>query len=262
MSSLRNVVKRRTYKERSQPKRREHLGLLEKHRDYAERARNYEGKQKRLKAMREKAAARNPEEFYFGMVHERTKGGVHKASTGQRPLPMRTARALKAQDHAYLQHKGGKEAKRADRLRGALHGLGERPPDSHTIFVQDEAQAEAFDPAAHFGTAPELADRTFNRPRTEMLARADVVVPRAVREALGDDDEELAKWAGRVARHKELAYEEYAQRSQRRDALAREAGRLAQERALFGKGAKKRRVVTVEDGTKKVVHKWKKERKR
>ena len=77
MSSLRNAVQRRPYRERAQPKARERLGLLEKHKDYVLRAKDYNTKQARIKSLREKAAARNPEEFYFGMVKARTKNGVH-----------------------------------------------------------------------------------------------------------------------------------------------------------------------------------------
>ena len=41
MSSLRNAVKRVTHKERSQPRARNHLGLLEKKKDYQRRAKDF-----------------------------------------------------------------------------------------------------------------------------------------------------------------------------------------------------------------------------
>ncbi len=75
MSSLRNAVKRVTHKERSQPAGRSRLGLLEKHKDYILRARDYEKKKKRLKSLKLKAALRNPDEFYFAMHKEATSNG-------------------------------------------------------------------------------------------------------------------------------------------------------------------------------------------
>jgi hypothetical protein len=54
-------------KERSQPARRAKLGLLEKHKDYVKRARNWHAKEDRLKALAAKAEMRNPDEFYFKM---------------------------------------------------------------------------------------------------------------------------------------------------------------------------------------------------
>ncbi|CAN0552609.1 unnamed protein product, partial [Ectocarpus sp. 12 AP-2014] len=56
MSSLRNAVKRVEHKERSQPASRRKLGLLEKHKDYVLRARNYGKKRDRMQALKLKAA--------------------------------------------------------------------------------------------------------------------------------------------------------------------------------------------------------------
>lgn len=73
MSSLRNSVHRREHRERSQPNARQKLGLLEKHKDYVLRAKDYHSKQDRLKALREKAYFRNEDEFYFGMINSQVK---------------------------------------------------------------------------------------------------------------------------------------------------------------------------------------------
>jgi U3 small nucleolar RNA-associated protein 11 len=73
MSSLRNAVKRREHKERSQPQKRKKFGLLEKHKDYVERARDHNKKKERLRKLKEKASFRNPDEFYFKMTHIQTK---------------------------------------------------------------------------------------------------------------------------------------------------------------------------------------------
>ena len=68
----------RKYRERSQPERREKLGLLEKKRDYKERATDYHKKEKTLNKLREKAALKNPDEFYMKMSKAKMVNGKLK----------------------------------------------------------------------------------------------------------------------------------------------------------------------------------------
>lgn len=265
MSSLRNAVKRRTYKERAQPKARQHLGLLEKHKDYSLRAQNYNSKKARVKLLREKAATRNPEEFYFGMVRSKTKEGVHDAGPQKAPLPTRTMRVLKAQDSAYLITKRNAEAQRVQKLNASLHQLDAERPSTHTIFFDDEADADAFDPARHFDTAPELAERAFNRPRAEALAGSRaVILPRHVDAAAEEDPRAISQHVAKVHRQRQAAYSELEQRAQRKERLEQQAKQVDVQRALMGKGSKRKRVVAAADGSdaKRVVYKWKQERKR
>lgn len=77
MSSLRNSLHRRNHKERSQLAHRSKLGLLEKHKDYVLRARDYHSKKERITGLRRKAADKNKDEFYFGMVNQRTEVCVY-----------------------------------------------------------------------------------------------------------------------------------------------------------------------------------------
>lgn len=72
-SSLRNSLHRRNHKERSQLSNRSKFGLLEKHKDYVKRARDYHSKQDRINRLKEKAAGRNKDEFYFAMNRQKTK---------------------------------------------------------------------------------------------------------------------------------------------------------------------------------------------
>ena len=65
--SLRNAVFRREHQERSQPASRQKFGLLEKHKDYVQRAKNFNEKERRIKSLKLKAALRNPDEFYYKM---------------------------------------------------------------------------------------------------------------------------------------------------------------------------------------------------
>jgi len=101
MSSFRNAVKRKTHKERAQPESRKRFGLLEKHKDYVERARDYNKKKKRIQALQEKAAFRNPDEFYMKMQNMATKRGVH-ANLGEDSIDADTLKLFKTQDLSYV----------------------------------------------------------------------------------------------------------------------------------------------------------------
>ncbi|KAM0309542.1 hypothetical protein ACHAPQ_012566, partial [Fusarium lateritium] len=74
MSSMRNAVARRPHRERAQPLERRRLGLLEKHKDYSLRAKDFNKKKKQLKNLRDKASERNEDEFYFGMMSRNGPG--------------------------------------------------------------------------------------------------------------------------------------------------------------------------------------------
>ena len=82
MSSLRNSLHRRNHKERSQLSHRQRFGILEKHKDYVLRARDYHSKQDRIQRLRQKAANRNKDEFYFGMNSQKTQVFDHCVSYG------------------------------------------------------------------------------------------------------------------------------------------------------------------------------------
>ena len=83
--SMRNLLKTRTYRERAQPAARQHMGILEKHKDYKLRAQDYHRKEDALKKLREKAAFRNPDEYYFGMAHTKVEDGVHRKAKAAGP---------------------------------------------------------------------------------------------------------------------------------------------------------------------------------
>ncbi|KAJ4318731.1 hypothetical protein N0V84_006724 [Fusarium piperis] len=112
MSSMRNAVARRPHRERAQPLERQRLGLLEKHKDYSLRAKDFNKKKKQLKALRDKAAERNEDEFYFGMLSRKGPGnrvkdgkswsGTVQGDRGNKVLDLDTVRLLKTQDIGYI----------------------------------------------------------------------------------------------------------------------------------------------------------------
>lgn len=105
-------VQRRSHRERAQPLERQRLGLLEKKKDYQKRAKDYNKKKAILKTLREKAADRNEDEFYFGMLSRSGPGsrlsrgksftGTVDGDRGNKAMDVDTVRLLKTQDLGYL----------------------------------------------------------------------------------------------------------------------------------------------------------------
>ncbi|QPG95162.1 Small subunit (SSU) processome component [Epichloe festucae Fl1] len=112
MSSMRNAVARRPHRERAQPLERRRLGLLEKHKDYSLRAKDFGKKKAQLKSLRQKASERNEDEFYFGMMSRKGPGsrikngkswtGTVEGDRGNKAMSVDTARLLKTQDMGYI----------------------------------------------------------------------------------------------------------------------------------------------------------------
>ena len=108
MSSMRNAVQRRNHRERAQPQERAKWGLLEKPKDYKLRAADHKVKKRKIKALQQKAAERNEDEFYFAMMNSESKGGVKVAkrgtenSGGGKVLSEEVVRLMKTQDVGYL----------------------------------------------------------------------------------------------------------------------------------------------------------------
>jgi len=122
MSSLRNALQRRNHRERAQPNSRRNFGLLEKHRDYALRAKDYNSKKARLKVLKRLTTERNPDEFYFGMVNASTRdGGVYVKSRGNHAMSVETVRGLKTQDLGYLRTVISREKRKREKVEEGCH---------------------------------------------------------------------------------------------------------------------------------------------
>ena len=266
---------RKAHKERSQPSSRKHLGLLEKKKDYIERARDFQRKVGRIKDLKKKVLEKNPDEFYYGMLKASTKGGVHEAKRddGMDTLSHAEIRLMKDQDLTYLHMKQSVDERRAGKLQKDLHLMLDKPMNKHKIFVASQRDAAAFDPAAHFDTDAKLTGRAFNRPRKAALeGRSDD-------EGVGGRDGD-AGFAGsegggksggvvsgahtmkqlkKVMKQRDKSYAELAQRLARATKLKRLANRKeVQKQVMNSKGAKRK--VKDAEGGKPAVYKWKRQR--
>ena len=97
------------------------------------------------------------------------------------------------------------------------------------VFVDTEEEAESFDPAAHFNTAPELVDRHFNRPTTEQLSGGKLITKKISR-----------KQMNRIESAKASAYTELLERSGREKKLKGWMQDMEMASQLAGKGKKKK----------------------
>jgi U3 small nucleolar RNA-associated protein 11 len=250
-ATMRNAVKRITHKERAQPHQRKKLGLLEKHKDYIVRAKHHHKKKDYMKALKNKAADRNADEFYFKMNNTEVKGGIHK-DIDNGSLDTETVRLLKTQDMGYLVHKAAVDTRKIEKLKNNLHMIGDEGPKSHRIFVDTAEEVAEFDLERHFDTAPELVDRVYNRPRKEALEKGIY---------LGSTDEGVHITRKRVRKaleEKEKSYNELNKRIKRATKLKMTAQCLVLQRNLMGKGSKKK-LASAEEG-KPAVFKWKRQR--
>lgn len=254
-SSLRNAVKRITHKERAQPSDRKKLGLLEKHKDYVERAKDFKKKKNYLTTLRKKADDRNPDEFYFRMHNSKVQNGAHM-DISRTDLDHETINLLKTQDLGYIIHKKAVDEKKVEKLKENIHLIGDVHPRHHIVFVDDKRQLDSFDPATHFQTSSELVDRHFNRLRVSHIqddADAVPVVPSSADKKRKNRSEELEELNQRLKRAKKLssAMEELA--LQRNLARSKGARKKITIKKVVGREKKEKEVT---------LYKWGRERAR
>ncbi|KAI1259248.1 small-subunit processome [Xylariaceae sp. FL1019] len=157
MSSLRNTVNRRVHRERGQLKERENrYGLLEKHKDYSLRAKDHNKKKAQLKSLRQKAADRNEDEFYYGMLSRKGPStnlgtgskrwdGTVAADRGNKALDMDTVRLLKTQDMGYIRSVRNVTMKEIKTLEERVVALGGSLDDALPLEEPDSDDELDFD---------------------------------------------------------------------------------------------------------------------
>jgi len=254
MSSYKNASKsnQKVHRERHQPERRKHLGLLEKKKDYKIRAKDYAEKEATLKTLRKKAADRNPDEFYFHMVNSRLEGGEHHELEKEEEDTVEQIQLMQTQDIRYVQLKLVQEQKKIERLRSQLHLLDAKgqPRNTHTFFVDNKREAKNFDVAKKLNTHPALLGRKFNRPTLENLGTLNL--------GKGIDEETVA----RLAEERQEAYEELSLRIAREKELNTIYQKQLIKRHLQDKKTAPPKRMRPPSKDAAPVYKWRQERKR
>ena len=234
MSSFKNAKKslQKTHRERSQPSKRKQFGLLEKHKDYVLRARDFHRKEDHLKLLREKARNKNPDEFYYKMINTKTRNGVHIVEA-KKPYTNDQLKMMKNQDLNYARMKRITEAKKVERLQCSLHLIGEQTAraNSHTVFVDSEEEAYSFALAVQYGN----------------------------QNPAGQSKTAQTKEQVSIEKARKRAYDELEKRVEREKHLTAVEQQIQLQKHLMGKG-RRRKIDTGEDGP--VTYKWKKQRKK
>jgi U3 small nucleolar RNA-associated protein 11 len=246
-SSMRNAAKAvaKPHRERGQVAERQRLGLLEKHKDYSKRAKDFNKKKAQLKSLRQKAADRNEDEFYFGMMSRsgagskltREKGAFTGTIDGQRPdsvsLSVETVRLLKTQDMQYIRTFRNVAAKEVKELeeRVALAGaqvLGVRKN------VDDDEEEEDFGPSSKRAKKIVFAEDEQERDQT-LLERTEAD-EEAEEESEADDSNEATE-AEQKAEHLEKLRRKLLNARKKLKALDDAEQQLDAQRARMAKTA-------------------------
>ncbi|KAF7290489.1 hypothetical protein MKEN_01495900 [Mycena kentingensis (nom. inval.)] len=187
---LRNSLHRRNHKERSQLAHRARLGILEKHKDYVKRAKDYHSKQDKLNRLKQKAAEKNKDEFYFAMKNQSTKGGVHVADRGNVALPQDIVKVLKSQDENYVRTMRSAGLKKIDKLKAQLTAIkGKRRAAQRIVFVEDVEEAKQYASSAKKRSAPSPLDEATVDATSPSDLGWKAATPKKARRTFVEDDE-------------------------------------------------------------------------
>ena len=232
--------KTKQYKERVQPAARRKLGMLEKHKDYVERARHTHEKKRQMKELRRKAQNANPDEFRFQMENARldTQTGKRRLLPGkvEREEELKNGksarRLLQTQDIAYLEMRRSVDMKKVEKLRAQLHGIDHPIQGRHTLFVDDdvaERVQRADDDAGRaavvaeaLDTLPELLETRTRPTLASLRSDASVVVGGSSTGAL----------TAAAEKNRRLRYKEMRARTKRAQKLGDLARQLELKREL------------------------------
>lgn len=242
-------VNQKTHRERSQLRSRNHLGLLEKHKDYKRRANHENQKKQIIKSLRKRALNKNPDEFYFHMVNSVVVNNIHREKQKEDKHTPEQIKLMQTRDLRYINTRRTMEKKKIEKLKSQLHLIDktDEVPHSHIFFVEDD-EAKDFDICKRLNTHPSLINRRSNRPRLEDLEKY----------SLPNVDEDTIK---KLNSKNNKMYSELEQRMAREKELSIVQRKLEIKRELVQGGSRPKRIKKATP-TSAPVYKWKQERKK